>query len=107
MIRQRFPVWLRWVLVMAVVLWGAGQFAYAQSNNGNGNGNGRMRSTTKAQRKAARNRAAPQSKGVNPHFAGLDPSTAALSPLVAGPSTLASMTPGAPPDYFGVANYAN
>ena len=29
------------------------------------------------------------------------------SPLAAGPGTLAAMTPGAPPDYFGVGNYAN
>ena len=109
MIRQRFPVWLRCALAMAVIQWGAGQFAHAQGNNGNGNGNGngRMRSTTRAQRQAARNRAAPQGKGVNSHFAGLNPDNAAVSPLVAGPSTLASMTPGAPPDYFGVANYAN
>ena len=106
---QRFSQSLRWLLVLVALQWGAGALVHAQGN-GNGNGGnppGRMRSTTRAQRQAARGRAAPQGKGVASHYAGLDPTTATQSPLVAGPAALAAMTPGAPPDYFGVANYAN
>ena len=95
----------------------------AQNGNAKGacNGNSKdaancppaqMRSTTKAQRKAARLRAGPQKKGVTKTFAGINKATAMYSPLArvgtASISTTASM--GAPfgtPDYFGVGNWAN
>ena len=100
---RRFSLGLRWLLAIGVLAWGS-PLLLAQ---GNPDPPGRMRSTTRAQRKAARLRAAPQGKGVSAHFAGLNPDTTAQSPLAAGPTTLATMTPGTPPDYFGVGNYAN
>ena len=105
MASHRLSTPLRWFLILGFMFSGSA-LLFAQGT-GNPDPPGRMRSTTRAQRKAARLRAAPQGKGVNPHFAGLDPGTAAQSPLTAGPSTLATMTPGAAPDYFGVGNYAN
>jgi len=102
---RKFSAWLRLPLIIVTVLW-ASPLALAQGS-GNPDPPGRMRSMTRAQRKAARLRAAPQGKGVSSHFAGLNPETATVSPLAAGPNALAAMTPGASPDYFGVGNYAN
>ena len=117
---------------------------FAQNGNGKGNagcpGNiknnpncppAQMRSTTQAQRRAARLNAAPQKKGVRYKFAGINPATAAYSPLAlatttvapknsapnqaaafspmaVGPTALATMAlPNSMPDYFGVPNWAN
>ena len=102
---RKFSACLRLHLIIVTVLW-ASPLALAQGS-GNPDPPGRMRSMTRAQRKAARLRAAPQGKGVSSHFAGLNPETAVVSPLAAGPNALAAMTPGASPDYFGVGNYAN
>ena len=67
-----------------------------------------MRSTTQAQRWAARTGQSAQRSGVNLTFGGLTPGTAKFSPLASGLTTLASMSPpGGPADIFGVANYAN
>jgi FtsP/CotA-like multicopper oxidase with cupredoxin domain len=69
---------------------------------------GQMRSTTAAQRKAARSRQAPQKTGVSQNFAGVDKATAAISPLAIKANALATMAaPLSQPDYFGVANWAN
>ncbi len=60
-----------------------------------------------SKREAARRSAGLQKKGVRKKFAGISPATSAYSPLATGPTALAAMTPGVPPDYFGVSNYAN
>jgi FtsP/CotA-like multicopper oxidase with cupredoxin domain len=90
------------------------------------NGQGKRRGTTQAQRKAARGRQAPQTKGVLHRFAGVNPATAPFSPLapvspallagtaagaaVGGPSALATYVMAGPlalPDYFGNPNWSN
>ncbi len=67
-----------------------------------------MRSTSQAQRWAARQSQALQTNGVTKQFAGVDPNTAQFSPLSSSLPNLAAMSPpGARPDFFGVPNYAN
>jgi FtsP/CotA-like multicopper oxidase with cupredoxin domain len=124
------------VVVISSLIFGGGQQALAQTPtpppNGNGspvqspatmapddigssNGMGQMRAMTPAMRMAAASHLNLQQKGVSQNFAGLNPATAKMSPLAAGPdaaiarpSELASMAaPLSPPDYFGIANWAN
>ncbi len=67
-----------------------------------------MRSTTQAQRWAARTSQAPQKSGVSLTFGGVNPSTALYSPLSSSLSALATMADaGTRPDVFAVGNYAN
>ena len=96
----------------AALLWGTNLNAQTGCKaNGAGSKNcppDQMRSTTQAQRKAARTRQAPQKRGTNKVFAGLNASTLTMSPLASGLSTLATMAaPNSTPDYFGIANFAN
>ena len=105
---RRFWTFTRLVLTAAVL---SGGIFLVRGQNGNGNGKGKppakMRGTTPAQRKAARLHAAPQKKGVAKTFAGVNKATAKYSPLTTGLTTLATMAPSSPTDYFGVANWAN
>jgi FtsP/CotA-like multicopper oxidase with cupredoxin domain len=67
-----------------------------------------MRSTTQAQRWAARTAQAPQATGVKHTFGGINPATSKFSPLTSGLSLLATMADaGVKPDVFAVPNYAN
>jgi FtsP/CotA-like multicopper oxidase with cupredoxin domain len=72
---------------------------------------GKMRSTTQAQRLAARQRQGKSKTSVSKHFAGVDQTSANLSPLASKggkvKAPLASMNSGGIPDYFGAGNYAN
>jgi hypothetical protein len=77
-------------------------------------GNTQMRSTTSAMRQAAASRQTQAQIGTNLNFAGINPYSSLLSPLSQVGNTinglgrtLAQMAPLAPPDYFGVANWAN
>ncbi len=101
-------------LALAALFWGTN--LNAQNSNGckaNGSGGAncpptQMRSTTQAQRKAARAHQAPQKRGVARVYAGVNPATRTLSTLATGVSTLATMAaPMSTPDYFGSANWAN
>jgi FtsP/CotA-like multicopper oxidase with cupredoxin domain len=98
---------MRLVAVVVAASLGIDQGIRAQNPNGK-TPPGQMRSTTQAQRKAARARQAPQKKGVSKVFAGVNPATRTFSPLAAGLSTTAAMSaPLSTPDYFGVANWAS
>ncbi len=98
----------------------APQKAKAQANNQNGpcTVNGKTFNPCppglqkQANRQAVRQAAPRQSKGVAVTFAGLSPATVSISPLASttalgSGATLALPAPTAPPDYFGVGNYAN
>ena len=82
---------------------------------GTSNDMGQMRTTTMAMRIAAALHLNLQKKGVSDNYAGINPATAAYSPLSSvangngnALNPLATMAlPFSPPDYFGVANWAN
>ena len=97
------------VAVACLILGVVGQVGAAKNPPPpNAKGNGQMRSTTLAQRKAARLLQAPQQKGVSKTFAGVNPATAQMSTLTTAAPALAQMSaPLSQPDYYGVANWAN
>ena len=104
--KYRFLRHMPLLLGAVLLFWGITQVILAQKNKPGKMG--QMRTTTQAERKAARIRKGPQKKGVSLKFAGVNPATAKLSPLATGAPALATLAaPLAEPDYFGVANYAN
>ena len=96
---------VRWSTVALVAFLGCTQNA----KNGREPAAAGMRSTSQAQRWAARQSQALTTLGVGAHYAGVDPTTAQFSPMMtAAGANLATMAaPGSDPDYFGIPNYAN
>ncbi len=79
---------------------------------GSGTKSGQMRTTTMAMRIAAALHLNPNRLGLTDRYAGINPDTANISPLAKVGGELAQMankvnTILPPPDYFGIANWAN